>query len=94
MVCPYSFGEHALIVRGWRSGRFAPGVRPNWSESPLLRGSTSRVTNGPNEKVIVVRADTYAALKRLRIDSSYRTFDALIREALIAKYGPSIDLTT
>jgi hypothetical protein len=46
----------------------------------------------PNEGVIRVRWDTYAALKRLREDHSYQTFDRLIREALKAKYGPSLDL--
>ena len=46
----------------------------------------------PNEGVIRVRWDTYAALKRLREDQSYKTFDQLIREALLKAYGPGLDL--
>jgi len=46
----------------------------------------------PNDQLIKVRWDTYQALRRLREDHSFPTFDQLVRDALKAKYGPSLDL--
>jgi hypothetical protein len=46
----------------------------------------------PPDQLIRVRWDTYMALRRLREDRSYPTFDELVREALKAKYGPGLDL--
>lgn len=50
------------------------------------------MTTGPERKVIEIRADTYAVLRRLREDRSYETFDMLIREALQKTFGPGLDL--
>jgi hypothetical protein len=46
----------------------------------------------PNDQLIRVRWDTYAALRRLREDRGYPTFDELVREALKRMYGPALDL--
>jgi hypothetical protein len=49
------------------------------------------MSDPPRDHKIRVRWDTYVSLKRLREDQSYRTFDALVREALKARY-PYLDL--
>lgn len=50
------------------------------------------MTVDQNHKVIEIRRDTYMALRRLREDRSYPTFDQLIRDALQKAYGPGLDL--
>jgi predicted CopG family antitoxin len=50
------------------------------------------MSTSTHAKVIEIREDTYACLRRLREDNSFPTFDMLIREALKAKYGPGLDL--
>ena len=45
----------------------------------------------PPDQIVRIRWDLYIALKRLREDFSYPTFDHLIREAVREKY-PHLDI--
>lgn len=40
----------------------------------------------PNDALVKVRWDTYQALRRIREDASYPTFDQVIRKALQKEY--------
>lgn len=35
-----------------------------------------------HHRLVVVRADVFAVLERIRLDSSYKTYDSIVREML------------